>query len=228
MAVFVTDKDAGSAALLGLGVLVLGVAIFSDRIESIEFAGAKLGLRDIARERFALAATREREGDQEAAAALRKQAHALQRLAGTYGRVRRSMRGGPDRTRILDDVMRQARELAASDELDPSEIWRWFDEGADEGRIIALGLMEGDDRLCDFFCALDAIEHSRSAFEQYYGLRVARKMLPELSPLERDWLAAANSQARKSRGFGTDSSRMSVSRDIERALDGAAQGDVGG
>jgi hypothetical protein len=224
VAVFVTDTEAGSASLLALGGLVLAVAIFSDRIESIEFAGAKLGLRDLARERFALAAARERQGDHKAAAALRMQAHALQRLAGTYGQIRRSMRGGPERTRILDDVMRQARELAASTDLDPSEIWTWFDEGAAEGRIIALGLMEGDDRLCDFFCALDAIEHSRSPFEQYYGLRVARKMLPGLSALERDWLAAAISQARQSKGFCIDSSRMSVSREISRALDTAPRG----
>ena len=224
VAVFVTDTEAGSASLLALGGLVLAVAIFSDRIESIEFAGAKLGLRDLARERFALAAAHERQGDREAAAALRMQARALQRLAGTYAQIRRSMRGGPERTRILDDVMRQARELAASTDLDPSEVWTWFDEGAAEGRIIALGLMEGNDRLCDFFCALDAIEHSRSAFEQYYGLRVARKMLPGLSALERDWLTAAISQARQSKGFGTDSSRMSVSRQISRALDAAPPG----
>lgn len=221
VAVFVSDAEAGSASLLALGGLVLAVAIFSDRIESIEFAGAKLGLRDIARERFVLAAARERQGDHEAAAALRGQARALQRLAGTYGQIRRSMRGGPERTEILDDVMRQARELAASTVLDPSEIWTWFDEGNAEGRTIALGLMEGDDRLCDFFCALDAIEHSRSAFEQYYGLRVALKMLPGLSALERDWLAAANSRARQSKGFDVDSSRMSVSREISRALDTA-------
>jgi hypothetical protein len=223
VAVFVTDREAGSASLLALGGLVLAVAVFSDRIESIEFAGAKLGLRDLARKRFALAEMREREGDHETSAALRMQARALQRLAGTYEQIRRSMRGGPERTQILDDVMRQARELAASTDLDSSEIWTWFDQGAADGRIIALGLMEGDDRLCDFFCALEAIEHPRSAFEQYYGLRVARKMLPRLSALERDWLAAANQHASRSKRFGADSSRMSVSRDILRALDTARQ-----
>ena len=221
VAVFVTETEAGSASLLALGALVLAVAVFSDRIESIEFAGAKLGLRDLARERFELAATRERQGDHEAATVLRKQARALQRLAGTYAQTRRSMRGGPERTRILDDVMRQARELAGSTDLDPSEIWTWFDQGADEARVIALGLMEGDGRLRDFFCALDAIEQPRSPFEQYYGLRVACTMVPELSELEREWLAAAISQARRSKGFGTDTSRMSVSCDISRALDEA-------
>jgi hypothetical protein len=224
VAVFATEAGAGSASLLALGGLVLAVAIFSDRIETIEFAGAKLGLRGLARERLAFAAVRERQGDHEAAATLRMQARALQRLAGTYGQIRRSRRGGSERTRILDDVMRQASELAASTDFDPSEVWTWFDEGAAEGRIIALGLMEGDDRLCDFYCALDAIEHSRSAFEQYYGLRVARKMLPGLSPLERDWLAAANSQARQSKGFGVDSARMSISRQISRELDTAPPG----
>jgi hypothetical protein len=221
VAVFVTETEAGSASLLGLGGLVLGVAIFSDRIESIEFAGAKLGLRDIAREQFALAATRESQGDHEAAAALRRQALALQRLAGTYAQIRRSMPGSEERTEFLDEVMGQASELAASTELDPSEIWRWFDEGADDGRIIALGLMEGDERLCDFFCALDAIEHPHSPFEQYYGFRVAHKMLPGLNDLERGWLAAAVSQARESKGFATDKPRMGVSGQIMQALDNA-------
>jgi hypothetical protein len=209
-----------------LAVSYLAVAIFSDRIESIEFAGAKLGLRDLARERFALAAMRERHGDLEAAAVLRKQARALQRLAGTYGQIRRSMRGGPERTRILDDVVRQASDLAASTDLDPSEIWTWFDEGADEARIIALGLIEGDERLCDFFCALDAIEHPRSPFEQYHGLLVARKMLPRLSALERDWLAAAISQARQSKRFLADGPLMFVSGEISRAVDNASRGDA--
>jgi hypothetical protein len=219
IAVFVTDTEAGSTSLLALGGLVLAVAIFSDRIESIQFAGAKLGLRDLARERYALAATREAHGDPEAAAALRKQAHALQRLAGTYAHIRRTMPGGRDRTRFLDGVMKQASDFAASTELDPSEVWTWFDRGADEARVIALGLMEGDNRLCDFFCALDAIEHPRSPFEQYYGLRVARKMLPGLSEVEKKWLREANNQARESERFQNDGPAMFESDQIRKALD---------
>jgi hypothetical protein len=221
VAMFATDKEAGSASLLGLGALVLGVAVFSDRVESVEFGAAKLRLRDLARQRFALAAEREKQGDSETATRLRKQARALQRLAGTYGQIRGSMPGGPERTHVLDDLMQQARQLAKSKELDPAEIWTWFDEGADEARVIALGLMEGDERLCDFFCALDAIEHPRSLFEQYYGLRVARKMVSGLSKLELDWLEAAIQHASRARRFRNDASLPAAAKCVLAAVEEA-------
>lgn len=70
VAVFLTDNGPGSAALVTLGALAFGVAIFSDRIESIELGGAKLKLRTLARQRFALASKREQEGDVKAASML--------------------------------------------------------------------------------------------------------------------------------------------------------------
>jgi hypothetical protein len=41
--------------------------------------------------------------------------------------------------------------------------------------------MQGEARLRDFDAAIDAIEHSRSAFEQCHGLMLAELMLPGLS-----------------------------------------------
>jgi hypothetical protein len=219
-----TDNAAGGASLLALGALTVAVAVFSDRIESVEFGAAKLKLRDLARQRFELAAEKERQGDAAAAQALRKQARGFQRLAGTYGRTRHSMSGGPDRTRALDDVMSQAQELARTSAFDPAEVWTWFDGGADEARVIALGLMLGDERLSDFFCALDAIEDSRSLFELYYGLKVAHEMLRGLSPLERDWLRAAVHEACSSKRIPQEDPVMSLCKEILSTLDGGATG----
>ncbi len=219
IAVFFADNPAGSTSLLAVGILVLGVAAFSDRIRSLSFGGAKLELRDLARQRFALAAERESHGDVAGASVVRRQAHGFQRLAGAYERLRRSNPPGPERTRVLDQIVEQACQLARDAEFDPVDVWSWFDEGADEARAIALGLMLGDGRLQDLYCALDAIEHSRSAFEQYYGLRVASEMIPRLKPLEREWLKEAALAAREARNLGTDRARGWVIEDILSELE---------
>lgn len=214
LAVFLTSNPAGSASLVTLGALVIGVALFSERIESLEFGGARMQLRDLAKQRFSLARQAEREGDAVAASRLRRQAHGFQRLAGTYARIRRSTAGGPSRTRILDEVVAQASRLAAETEFDPPDVWSWFDEGDEGARVIALGLMQGDERLRDFFCALDGIESSRSAFERYHALVVARQMAGGLTDLERDWLAAAVTDAQRSKRFREDGPSMAVANSI--------------
>ena len=87
--------------------------------------------------------------------------------------------------------------------------------------MIALGLMLGDNRLRDLYCALDAIEHSRSAFEQYYGLAVAESMVTDLRPLEREWLRDAVVEASKVRKFSRDSDRGQLGETILSKLDRA-------
>lgn len=204
-----------------LGALTIGVAFFSDRIESLEFGGAKLKLRDLAKQRFALAAQREGEGDSASALQLRKQAHGFQRLAGAYRQIRRSTPAGPARTELLDELVAQARQLAEDTEFDPVEVWTWFGDGDEDARVIALGLMRGDERLRDFFCALDAIENPRSPFEQYHALCVASAMAEDpdaLTKLEAIWLRDAIAQAQKSRRFRDDEFSMPLSERIAGQL----------
>jgi hypothetical protein len=216
--VFEQGNGAGSAALITIGTLLLIVGGLGDRIELIELGGAKLRLRDLARQQLQLASRQEKQGDTEAAKNLRRQAHALQRLAGTYERVRGSMPGGKGRTGELDAVIAQARQFARETKFDPADVWTWFENGNDGARVIALGLMEGDKELRDFFAALDAIENSRSAFEQYYGLRVARMMIPDLTELEGEWLADAVRAAQDKTGFRDDSFRSKEGDEILKAL----------
>lgn len=220
-AVFHTSNAAGSTSLVALGALVIGAALFSDRIESLEFGGAKLKLRDMAKQRFALAAQREGEGDPAAALQLRKQAHSFQRLSGAYRRIRRSTPPGPGRTELLDRLVAQARQLAEDTEFDPVDVWTWFGDGDEDARVIALGLMQGDERLRDFFCAFDAIENPRSPFEQYHALLVVAEMVEggdALTELESTWLREAIERAQTDKRFHEDKFSMPLSEQIAERL----------
>lgn len=218
VAVFLTENGTGSAALITLGALAIGVAVFSDRIETIEFGGARLTLRVLARQRFELAVKREQEGDIATASRLRRQAHGFERLANTYGRIRRSTPSGPSRTEILDGIVSQASQLARSTEFEPADVWSWFDQGDEQARVIVLGLMQGDERLRDLFCALEAIENPQSRFEGFHALVVAERMLGGLNKFEAAWLREAIREAQRSKHFRQDGESMRISEEILREL----------
>jgi hypothetical protein len=213
-AVFATSNGAGSAALVTVGAALALIAALGDRVQALELGSAKLSLVDLARDRFALAKEKEASGDASAATELRRQGLALQRLANEYAHSRQTLKGGPQRTGILEDIMKQLTQLATEHRFDPVDVWEWFNRGKPEARITAIGLMHGDQRLRDVFIALDAIQDSRSAFEQFHGLRLAYEMLPNLSPLERQWLLQTVEHARRSRRFGNDSDRWRISEAI--------------
>jgi len=213
VAVFRTNNGAGSAALVTVGALFGLVAALGDRVQALDLGNAKVSLRDVARERFVLAGEREAAGDTQAAAELRRQGLALQMLANEYGHTRRTMRSGRKRTKILDHIMIQLKELAQERHFEPGDVWEWFSRGQPETRVTAVGLMLGDESLRDVFIMLDAIRDSRSAFEQFYALRLAEEMLPQLSSLESEWLAETicEVQRRRKLRLGRDSDRWQVS-----------------
>jgi hypothetical protein len=199
-----TENSGGSVTFAAVGLLVLGVAVFSERIQSLEFGGAKMTLHALARERTAQALQTGLHGDPKQAARLRKQARALQRLSGAYSRTRSSMNVSHQRTAAMDEILRQAAALAKTAEFDPMEVWAWFDSGETEARVIALGVMEGDPNLRDLFCALEAIEHPRNLFEQYHALRVADLMFDGLDDTEKAWLRESIEAARKNPRAASD------------------------
>ncbi len=133
-AVFVTDNGTGSAALVSIGAALLLAAGLWDRLESFEFAGAKMQMRI--------------------------------------------------------DAVAEARAAARRKRHEPAEVRHLFERGTDGERMYALGLMQEDERLRDFAVSLEAIEHSRSAFEQYYALSLAELMLPALTKDQRRQLEA--------------------------------------
>ncbi|OEV30644.1 hypothetical protein AN219_09690, partial [Streptomyces nanshensis] len=141
LAVFTTENGTGTGVLLIVGSALLVVALLGNRIESLEFGGARLKLRAAAAERFALAEESARRGDADAADRLRAEAQALldaaSPLAAEYRSVRGSMRAGPERTRLMSGIVARARQAATEQSFEPEEVLRWFQEGSEEKRITA-------------------------------------------------------------------------------------------
>jgi hypothetical protein len=218
-AVFVTENGTGAAALLTIGAAFVAFAALGDRIASVELGGVNLSIRDLARQTFSLARDAERRGDKDAADRLRSVGAALEELADEYRRLRGSMRAGRERTTAMDAVVAQASTVSGTEDLDPEEVSEWFHQGKPEARVIALGLMQGEPRLRDFDAAIDAIEHSRSAFEQYHGLTLAELMLPGLSRGRKAHLKQAVERAMRSPRLRKDTHRHDAASRILRELD---------
>ena len=223
-AVFLTLNGTGTGVLLAFGGSVLVLALFGDRIETLEFGGTKLKMRAAAAEKFALAEESEHQGDSITAARLRAEARALLEAAGPiayeYRTVRGSMPAGRARTMAMERIVAQARQLAAEQPFDPAEVIRWLQDGSDEERITALGMMQANPELRDFDSVLAAITDSRSAFEQYHALLLADKMLPALGAGDKQRLAGAIKGVRGLR-FRRDTDRWRLS---ERILDSINRG----
>jgi len=223
VAVFVTDNGTGSAALVTIGGVLVVAAGLWDRLESFEFGGAKMQLVKRLRDRADEAEAR---GDTAAAAALRDEAQALleeaRPVAASYERLRESLAPGPERTAKLEGLVAEARASARQRAWDPAEVKRLFESGADGDRIFALGLMQEDERVRDFDASLTAIEHSRSAFEQYYGLALAELMLPDLTKDQRRELETLLTSGRgNARRISPGTDRSNVAQRILTRLSSA-------
>ena len=192
-AVFATENGTGSAALVSIGAVLLVAAGLWDRLETLEFAGAKLQLRVVEQLRRR-ADEAEARGDHTVADALRAEAQALldeaRPVAASYEQLRESLKPGPERTAKLEQRVAEARAAARRKQYEPAEVQQLFESGTEGNRIFALGLMQEDERLRDFSTSLEAIEHSRSAFEQWHALYLAQLMLPTLAPEQRRDLEA--------------------------------------
>lgn len=223
LAVFATENGTGAGVLLAFGGVLLVLALLGDRIESLEFGGAKLRLRAAAAERFALAEESERRGDTATADRLRAEAQALLDAAGPiaadYRSVRGSMRAGPERTRALEEVVARARRLATEKPFEPAEVLRWLREGSEEERITALAMMQARRELRNFDAALETIEHSRSAFEQYHAMLLTAEMIDDLDAAQLRRLAEAIKSQRGWR-FRRDTDRWRLSEDVLRRVEG--------
>ena len=171
IALFVTSNDAGTAALLAISVILFALAIFADRIASIEAGGMKLVL--VAAEQLALADAAAGEGRNAEAARLRESAKTLLAMASPVSsdleRIRRTMAPGWERTNTLETVMGRARALANT-YTSAQDVRHLFFAGTEEDRITAVGIMQARPELADVECLTDAVLHSRSAFEQYQAL----------------------------------------------------------
>jgi hypothetical protein len=216
-AVFTSANGTGTGVLIAFGGTVLVLALLGDRIDSLEFGGAKLKLRAAAAEKFALAEESESRGDRLAAAKLRAEAQALLDAAGPiaseYRTVRGSMPPGPARTMAMELVVAHARQLAMEQNFDPSEVRRLLQEGNDEERVTALAMMQAEPELRDVDTVLTAIERSHTPFEQYHALLLADTMLDDLNAQDKQHLIEIVDGLR-GRRFKRDTDRWVLSEQI--------------
>jgi hypothetical protein len=180
-AVFRTTNSSGAAALITVGAVLLGLSLFSDKIESIEAAGIKVGLRRQARTKLLEAELAESRGDTAAADRLRDEARAIlataDRVSRGFESLRSEMPSGWARTDLLEQKMLEARQLARSKHWTPDEVRQMFTSGPDGNRLTAIGLMQSDGALVDFQLLTQALTDPRSAFEQYQALKAGRDFL---------------------------------------------------
>ncbi len=145
----------------------------------------------------------------------------LNGLAELYEATRKAMPSGSERTLKMSSIVAQARAVAAQARYQPMEMTDLLGQNTDGSRIIALAVVQANPDPRAFSLPLDAITHSRSAFEQYQALRAAEEMLPRLDEGQKQQLAAALRDQR-SGGPGKfitpDSDRWAISSRILAAL----------
>jgi hypothetical protein len=119
----------------------------------------------------------------------------LTRLTKQYEDLRRTLRPGSGRTLKMSALVAEARSIVRQGGIDQAAIERWlegFKQATEGKRVIGLALIQESHEPARFYsAALDAVEDSRSAFEQYHALRALERMVADLNQDQRAQLAAA-------------------------------------
>jgi hypothetical protein len=185
-------------ALVGAGLLV--VPLIYQRLETLKVSATAVELT-LSKAIVELGAPK--------AAELLEQS-GLTGLVESYEFVRREL-SDPSyenaRIRLQDALVEQAASLSHTQKLDPTEVRRMFRDGSPLLRVLTLGLMEGDPSLADASVIVSAVSTSRTANEQFHGLKLAQLLWRNLSTAERAAvLAAADADPR----VAQDSDRKAI------------------
>lgn len=217
VAVFRTDNELGSTALVAAGVVLASLSVFGNRIEAVEAAGVRLELERQASRARQQAVRARAAGELDRAEELEWRAQSLLAAASAVGsryeRLRTTEPSGWDRTSRLEEVLREARALD-TDVLSASNVAGIFAAGSDGNRIAALALVEGDPRLATAEVLVDAIVRSRSTFEQYHALVAAEGALDQLSAADRARVREAVESVLAGPLGDTSSDRRTVARRV--------------
>jgi hypothetical protein len=194
VAVFMTDNELGSTALVAAGVAIAGLSVFGNRIEAVQAGGVRVELERQARTARLQAERARAAGRPDRAEELERKAEGLLAAATMVGSKYEDLvatePSGWDRTSRMEGLLREARALD-TEVLGPTDVSQIFATGTDGSRIAALALVEADPRLATAELLVDAITDSRSAFEQYHGLLAAERALRHLAAGERSRVRAA-------------------------------------
>jgi hypothetical protein len=169
VATFVVNS-AGSVAMVLAGGTLLVAPFLAGRLEELSLGAqgvsfklsreiAELGAPDTARKL-------EREG--------------LSQFAYAYAFVREEL-DDRERIKLQDELVARAKGVAVRESLDPSEVRELFRKGSPVLRVLTLGLMEGDPSLADISSLTSAISESRTANEQFHGLKLAQQLWPRMT-----------------------------------------------
>jgi hypothetical protein len=172
-AVFTTDSDTGAAALLAVGVLLVLLVVFEDRLESLRYGDLELVLRRKADEAV-------ERGDLQAAKVLRDAADTVgervARAAHSYKAVRR-MNPGPERTEQLDDIVEEGTLAAREREIDEEAVLNVLWTGSAGARAWALGVLLERPELATTRAILEAVQRPEHMHDQYHALELADRFV---------------------------------------------------
>jgi hypothetical protein len=178
------DETAGLTALALVGAGLLVVPLVYQRLESLKVSATAVELT--------LSKAIVELGAPKAAELLERSG--LTGMVESYEFVRRELRDPAyenARIRLQDALVDEAASLSRTQKLDPIEVRRIFRDGSPLLRVLTLGLMEGDPSLADASVIVSAISTSRTANEQFHGLKLAGLLWRNLSAGERAAVLAA-------------------------------------
>jgi hypothetical protein len=179
-----TDEGDGLVGLAVVGAALLLAALLYHRLESMTLSATSVELT--------LSKSIAELGAPKAAQLLERSG--LTGMVESYEFVRRELADPsykPARIRLQDALVEQAASLSRTEKLDQKEVQRIFHDGSPLLRVLTLGLMEGDPSLADISVIVSAVSESRSANEQYHGLKLAELLWRSLSAGDRAAVLAA-------------------------------------
>ena len=172
--IFTANSEAGAAALVGVGSLLVLFGAIGDQLESLRFGDLEFRLR-----REAEAAVSR--GDLETAKALERAADALhQRVKSAtraYKLLRTEMPAGEERSGKMTEVLNEGKRDAAAPDLDEEDVLRLLWTGPEGARVWALGVLQERPELATPRAVLEAIQHPDQMFDQYHALLFANKFV---------------------------------------------------
>jgi hypothetical protein len=208
-AVFLAREGAGSAALLGVGAVLIFFGVVGDRLESLKYGDLEVALRRKADEAA-------RRGDIEAAEVLQHAADTIgQRItqvASSYKSVRSTMPAGSARTARMEEIIEQARKDAYAPGVDQEKVLSLLWTGSEGARVWALGVLQARPELATTRAVLEALERPDEPFDHYHALVLAERFMaaPQASSRARKRVREAVMAQLDSGAFGTDTDRHAL------------------
>ncbi len=136
----------------------------------------------------------------------------LRAQAREYERLRAQLPPSSDRTLQMNRIVVRVRAAVAKGQISAEQLRALFADDGDGGRVVTLAAWQARPELADFEQLLDAIDTSRSAFEQYHALLVARTLLSGLTADQRQRLKRIMREQRAdpAKGILADRSRADL------------------